>query len=208
MTNCCCGNCTGCCLPVDYSNPTYPNGRIVDIPFCISAPGCATLDGQCADFVGGGTATPRFGSCGICAGYLSTMSWELSAFVWAEGGSGGCNQTPCSIRLCLSLICLEGDDRAAGIEECCSRLRLLVGTTQRQADETSSSPAGPCISWKQVAPTFCECSDSPNTRPGVIFPLSLNFACDEVFVGGGCDGLIKCCQNLILCDLTGAEVVI
>lgn len=204
---CCCGNCLGCCLPVEY-HALYPNGRAVNIPFCISAPACLELNGLCSIFAGPATASPRFGPCGICLGYSQEV-YPLAAYKWVEPppGPGACQQTPCSVNLCLSLICLEETAATPGIEECCSRLRLVVGCSELMSDGIVQAGTGPCISFKRVAPSACVCSTTGG-RPAVTFPLSLNFLCTDLFVGGACDGKIKCCQNLTSCSLAGAEVII
>jgi hypothetical protein len=206
----CCGACNGCCLPVEFSE-TYPLGRALNIPFCISAPDCAELDGDCAEFVNASPTSPAiFGPCGICAEFSGSKSWSLLAFRWTEpppGSGGECQMTPCTVTICLTLRCLD-EESAPDIEDCCSRLRLIIGSSEEQADGSPGPSTGSCTSFKTVSPSFCECSGDPGAAPAVIFPLSLNFACQDLWIGGSCDGKIKCCQNLINCSLNNAEVVI
>jgi hypothetical protein len=204
VEDCCCtGSC--CCLPVDYTNPLYPRGVLQNIPFEITAPGCVQLDGDTGTFVPIDPTSIYLGGCGPCAGFVPVAVAALPGINYFDVG-GMCMPTPCSINLCLMLTC-EQDEQAVngGLDECCSRLRLWVGSSVQQVEDDGSRPDGDltavsCTSWKKVSPSQCVCNPL-----SARFPLSLNFNCGTIS-GGACDGQPNCC--VLTCDLTGAEVVI
>lgn len=209
---CGCGGCTGgCCIPVDHSNEIYePNGTPKNIPFSIDAPNCAAIDGYTGEMLCGGAIPVVQGDCGPCVSCVSGADFNLSASKWSVLGAI-CVLDTCNIVLCLMLECSEGTASAEGIEECCSRFRLRVGSSGILTDDdpdAGGSGSAACGSWKIVEPTSCVCSEDPDAMPAIVFPLSIAIACNDLFVGGPCNGLTKCCDTFTACSFVGATVVI
>ena len=205
VTDCCCtGSC--CCLPVDYSNPLYPDGVLENIPFQIVSPGCAQINGYSNEFVPLDPTSVYVGGCGPCSGYFPIAVGVLPGVKYIDIG-GMCMPTPCSIDFCLILTCLAGDESIPGqIDECCSRIRLWIGSSVQQKEDDGSRPnidftAVSCISWKKVSAIQCVCNPELSAR----FPLSLNFDCAK-YSAGACAGKVTCCE--LTCNLSGAEVII
>lgn len=213
VLDCCgCGCKTGCCIPVDHSNPLYePRGTPKNIPFCIEAPGCPQIDGFCGEMICGGAAPAVIGPCGVCTTCSGGAEFLLPAFKWLVSlPDGSCMPDTCSIRLCLQIVCIDSIQGAGGIEQCCSKFRLIVGTSEVQTEDNGTCPRPPnCArSSKCVPPDICVCSENPDEFPVAEFPLSLSFFCDNFHTTGGCAGRPTCCMFLVNCDLTGAKVVI
>ena len=205
VEDCCCvGEC--CCLPVDYSNPLYPNGFLKDIPYEIVAPSCSQINGVDGEFTPIDPTSVTQRGCGVCGSFNPIAVGVLPGIRYIDI-AGTCFPTPCSINFCLMLTCEPGEDAASGaLDECCSRLRLWIGTNVLQAEDDGSRPdanltAVSCTSWKKVSPSQCVC-EPLSAR----FPISLSFNCGEISGGGACDGQPDCC--VLTCDLSNAEVVI
>jgi hypothetical protein len=157
---CCCGGCTGCCLPVDYTVPQYPGGVVKDIPFQFVAPNCAELNGRTNTFAPVNPTSAVKGFCGPCISYLGQNAVVLSG-MRVMPLAGRCFPTPCSVNVCLILECVDGETPTPGLDTCCSRLRLWVGTNDLQADDVGQKPAAAgslsCTSWKKVSASQCVC---------------------------------------------------
>jgi len=203
--SCCCGVCVGCCLPVDYTVPQYPDGVVSDIPFEFVAPNCPALNGVGNVFTPVNPTSATRGSCGPCISYLGQNATVLSGSRRMEMGAV-CFQTPCSINVCLILDCGADEIPVPGLDACCSRLRLWVGTSDKQAEDIGDKPAAAgslsCTSWKKVEPSHCSCAGNTVSAR---FPFSITFDCPP-FTTGPCAGQSTCCG--VTCDLTDAEVVI
>ena len=203
VLECCCGVCVGCCTPVDYTNPLYPGGVVEDVPFEFVAPNCPELDGDVGFFDPINPTGSVIGSCGPCGSFLGQNVAVLAGA--RKNPVVTCELTPCSIQICLILECDPGQSSIPGLDFCCSRLRLWIGTTETQAEDDGSRPLGAtsldCTSWKKVNPTQCSCAGGLSAR----FPFAINFVCPKYTVGP-CAGEDNCCK--VTCDLTNAEVVL
>lgn len=202
---CCAGGCIGCCLPVDYTVPQYPDGVVKNIAFQFVAPNCLALNGRTNTFIPVNPTSAAKGPCGPCTSYLGQNLVVLAGtknFPLDE-----CMLTPCSINVCLILECGEGEEVAPGLDTCCGRMRLWIGTSEPQAEDNGSRPAQAssfsCVSWKKVSPLQCACD--PNSGVSARFPFSITFSCPK-YTTGPCIGQDNCCK--VTCNLTGAEVVI
>jgi hypothetical protein len=177
---------TGCCWPVIYTE-LYPCGYRVQIPFEISAPGCVGLDGHTDSF--GGVGVQGNGSCGSCD---VGSGVDLPSVVGIRRLETGpfCTITPCTVPLAIILVCEDGA-ATNGQPECCGGFRLWVGSTQRFAGYSDTSPNGgdPSLYWHKYAPTSCGCGPL-----AMIFEVALIVDCPETW-GGACAGLPKnCCE--------------
>ena len=61
--------CYGCCLPVDLTQPTYPKGVLVTIPWEVVAPSCPAINGVSGVFTPVDPTNPGIGPCGYCGTY-------------------------------------------------------------------------------------------------------------------------------------------
>ena len=206
VVQCCCvAGCVGCCLPVDYSVPQYPDGVVKNIPFQFVAPNCDELNGDTNTFVPINPTSSVMGKCGPCSSYLGQNVVVLSGVRLVA--IGRCLPTPCSVNVCLILDCGENESVAPGLDSCCGRMRLWIGTSEQQAEDDGSKPAQSgsfsCTSWKKVNALQCACD--PEDGVSARFPFSLNFSCPK-YTTGPCAGEDNCCK--VVCNLTGAEIVI
>ena len=207
LLECCECGCQGCCLPTDV------DGNLEDIPWEISAPSCPEIDGLTGVFNPIDAVPTGTGPCGACGTYQNVSD---PVVIPGEAASGlenpvdfSCLFTPCGTSsLCFVLACETGTSGASGIEECCGRLVLWIGSDNPLAGDDGSRPqtigGQTCDNWIKVLPNSCACD-----------PLSAEFSlsgvayvCDEldVWVGGPCDGELKCCQ--VSCPLGDATLVI
>jgi len=205
VKDCCCvGTC--CCLPLDMTNPLYPNGVKINIPFEVSAPGCPTIDGRTGTFRPIDPTSVVKGGCGACGSY-SPIAFATLAGSRRVSVGDACLFTPCNINVCFMLTCEISEEAGPGeLDECCSRIRLWIGSSELQQEDDGSRPsvdltAVSCSSWKKVSSTHCVCDPDFSAR----FPLALNFVCG-IIQTGPCAGESDCCT--VTCDLTGAEVLI
>lgn len=210
LLECCCGRrCVGCCLPVRYDNPQYPNGYVPAIPFEIIAPNCPEINGYDGLFPAVDPQSPLRGPCGPCNTFCSTLQGVLSGTLRYEIG-GICMTTPCGFDMCLALECTEAQTPAEGLEPCCSRFRLWIGTEVTQVEDDGRRPSSlldcqfSCYSWKAVAPTSCTCLPNNGGFSGR-FSLAINYVC-PTYPSGPCAGQLDCC--VLNCDLSNAELVI
>lgn len=206
VSECCCiGGCVGCCLPVDYAIPQYPGGVVKNITFQFVAPNCSELNGDTNTFVPVNPTSSVIGKCGPCSSYLGQNLVVLSGI--RNTPTGRCLPTPCSVNICLILECIESEIVAPGLDNCCGRMRLWIGTSETQVEDNGSKPAQSasfsCTSWKKVSPIQCACN--PVVGISARFPFGITFACPK-YDSGPCIGQDNCCK--VICDLTGAEVVI
>lgn len=211
---CCECGCQGCCVP------RGEDGSLLEIPFEISAPNCPSLNGASGVFVPL-TPTPGafpVGPCGPCPIYCTIASISIPGQqpTGFENPSlpGTCLFTPCSTGdLCLILACPQGASGPVGLNECCGRLELWIGSSIELEGETaptgpgqgSCSGFGDCTSWRKFTPSTCSCEGGLSAE----FDISgLQFYCDpdNVWGPGPCAGEPTCCQ--VSCDLTDATLVI
>lgn len=203
LLECECCICPGCCMPVDGG------GNPIDIPFEITAPSCPAIDGQTGVFEPlaiQGTEQP----CGVCGQWGYNAVFDVPGCAWqgAEGVPCACD-VPCDIQICLELFCSSefGEaDPSSGADNCCKRMRLKIGSSMKFP---GSNPLGLnemfstlCTEGDYIAPTACDCDGGLTAS----FSLaSLQTECDELYVGGYCDGFPVCCE-LSGCDFTGATL--
>ena len=207
--HCSCGtaaSCKGCCYRMEF-NPTYPNGYVPNVPFAISAPTCSELDGVTGEFLRSSPTSPPQGICGACEPMVGIgVPAPLGILKYVLGES--CFSTPCSVHICLVLTCEEGELPIDGLDPCCSRLRLWIGTNFPQVGDIGEQPPveGTCgmaaVSWRKVQPIACLCEGGLMAR----FPLNIVIR-DDVFEYGICEGMPLYCQ-MLLCALTDAELTI
>lgn len=216
----CCGCTTGCCIPIDHSNPLYePWGTPSNIPFMIDAPSCPEIDGYAGELVCGGTSpVTQVGSCGPCVSCIGggpdDGGWNLFATRRIEFPLPlGCQQDSCNIILCLHLECKNATADNEQVEACCQKFRLLIGIQAGTSSHIDNEDpditviASPCGSWRRVLPLVCECGATESDFPAIIFPLNFSVDCDEQYTDE-CIGFSKCCDTLIGCDLSDATLVI
>ena len=188
---------TGCCLPADFTQPLYPNGVLTAIPFCVTSPSSCNAD-LCGTFEPIDPTNSNRGPCGFCATYRGTWAGSLPGLMPSglpDVATGYCMYTPCSIQVCFALECMDDEQATLGVNACCGKLRLWIGTSTLQDGDIGESPqiaVADCVSWKKVSPTMCECDGVGGALAS--FPVSITLPCDEVWVGTVCDGLTKCCQ--------------
>jgi hypothetical protein len=191
---------TGCCWPLAFDEQ-YPCGYRIPVPFEIDAPGCS-IDGFTGEFTPTGLATR--GTCGECGSVPAVQIGILTGVKKVPvPGLGYCNDTPCGVDLELMLACDDGETQPYGTEECCGKMRLWVGTSQRMAGWDGTSPSGGSTNryWIKVAPSSCSClSDSGGIT--AIFDVALTLDCPEVYPDGGCVGLPKDCCDPICAGFT------
>lgn len=206
---CSCGtasSCKGCCYTVEF-NSTYPNGFVPNVPFSISAPSCDELDGATGEFVRSSPTSPPQGICGACESMFATLVAAPLGVLKQDLGES-CFTTPCSVHLCFILACEEGEDPISGLDPCCSRLRLWIGTNFPQVGDVGEQPpietlcGMTIVSWKKVQPIACLCDGGLMAR----FPLNVAIR-DDVFEYGPCEGMPEYCQ-MLSCVLTDAELTI
>lgn len=210
VLQCCCGNrCIGCCFPIRYDNPEYPDGYVPEVPFEIVAPNCPEADGFVGYFPPVDPTSPLRGPCGPCNSFCSTLQGVLSGtFKYPIGGL--CMTSPCGFEMCLALECVQGELPEPSLENCCSRFRLWIGTDVTQVEDNGSVPHSllncqfTCLSWKAVAPIACTCLPDGGGFTAR-FSLAINYYC-PTYSGGDCDGELNCC--VLNCDLSNAELVI
>lgn len=205
VLECCCGACVGCCFPVDYSIPQYPNGVVKDIPFEFVAPNCSQLNGTTGFFDPINPTSSPMGVCGPCGGLIGRNQVVISGVRWTPIIT--CSPTPCSFNICLILECNPDELPIEGLDSCCSRTRLWIGTSDQQVEDNGDRPpnftAFSCTSWKMVNPIQCTCD--PYLGISARFPFTINLDC-PTFATGPCAGQPNCCR--VACDLTDAELVI
>lgn len=203
VLDCCCGFCIGCCFPIDYTNPTYPDGVLQNLTLSLSVPHCPSLDGTSVTMYPSAPTNPSIGACGACAVYLGGPIQLLGT---RPAPLLYCSTTPCSFNVCFRLTCFADTSVASGLDECCGRMRLWIGSSETQAEDDGSSPLGggqgECTSWKLVSPSQCSCGES---GPAMRFPFSVNTT-GPAITSGPCAGETDCCTPN--CDFTDAEVVI
>lgn len=188
----------GCCWPITYDNPLYPGGALADIPFDLD--GCATtLSGTFRPFEPG---TLESGRCGPCASYRGDWAGVVVGTIKIEAGMS-CMDTPCSVAICLLLECVT-DEENNGLEECCSHIRLWVGSTEPLVGADLNGPPaglviGGCDSWLKIAPTTCVCGGENGVS--AVFNISLSLVRDTYATGPCAGEPIGCqitCQTLTL----------
>lgn len=221
LERCSCGSCrTGCCIPIDHSNPIYePWGTPKNIPFTITAPNCAQIDGYSSElFCGGAVPVRNKGVCGPClsciGGGPDDGGWNLLASRRIEFPLPmGCVTDSCSIVMCIHLECRDSTAKNQLVAECCQKFRMLLGINAgtlahiNGEDPSIEVPGAVCDSWRRVLPDSCECGETEEDMPAIVFPLGFSVTCDEYYTGT-CAGFSKCCDNLINCDLSDAYLVI
>lgn len=184
----------GCCWPLAFTE-LYPCGYQVPIPFEISATGC-DLDGYTDNFTPV-TATAR-GTCGGCGGAPPVVIGTTIGTLKVEvPGFGYCNDTPCSIDVVLMLTCDDSETVPYGLDECCGKLRLWVGTSVRLAGDVGlerpeGAPTG--YYWLKIEPSSCSClPDSGGFA--AIFEVTIVLDCPTLFTTGPCiDEPKDCCD--------------
>lgn len=218
----CCGSCNGCCWPVDYSVPEYPNGVLENINWEITATGCPNIDGLSGIFtpVDPNAIHPN-GACGKCACYINVTGPVLiygEFYQEQESPIPGCYESPCAIELCFMLSCDQNEPIAEGSNDaCCSRLRLLISNNTAQLSGAPNANTGTCENsiedptcnpnFVELGPSSCECLDD-NAGVVATFDLSvLALTCAGTVVGGYCDGKPDCC-SLFNCNLEGGVLVV
>lgn len=193
--------CEWCCLPIDYSFPSYPLGVMADIPFSLT--GCKSYDGIFRADPGNKPCSEELVYDDI-ARFNSPFLQTDPVTGYSESG-GSCLQTPCSIPFVYKLECTAryaepGDDNA------CDRLWLWIGTLGgTQVGDTGEEPGGHYYgpaSWTRVRASSCMCDDS-----GVIASFDAGFTndCSYAAVGtiGACAGqALNCCQISCAATLT------
>lgn len=200
--------CVGCCLPIEADPAPYAV-LMSNIPWEVVAPSCPSVHGVSGVFTPIDPTNPGIGSCGYCMTYCvyeDTLIVVPGTLKVPFDGITGCLDSPCS-HGSLKLVLECNDAIEAG---CCERLRLWVGMTLSGGTlvgDTGDVPPGECggsaTSWVKLSPSACTC-DGGLSAEFALSGLSIN--CDEVFVGGPCDGQPKCCR--LSCDLSDAKVVI
>ena len=197
---------TGCCIPIDHSNPIYePIGTPKNIPYSISAPFCAELDGFSGEMFCGGATPARPGPCGVCTNCVGGENFFLGGFIWYELPIA-CVLDSCSIDLCLGITCEDVNPEDMSLENCCRKLIMTIGSNTQLLNGIGVA-GGYCSNYIKVSPTSCVCSGDPDVMPAVRFPLIMPFDCQEFF-DGLCAPKSKCCDTFRTCDLTDAEVII
>jgi hypothetical protein len=184
--------CQYCCLPMDFSNPTYPGGVIKDIPF--SYTGCG----------GGGSgffrAQPGDEPCSTEVVFATTfttggsMTGTRYQFDFPSGYN--CPTTPCSNSLKLFLECTARYDKPGGNTQC-SRLWLWVGSLLKQVGDVGESPDGGAsgYSWKRVQASTCTCDPVGGVAASIPFDITIDCTAAIIGVNGACAGKpIDCCQ--------------
>ncbi len=211
MLECCECGCRGCCVPVDE------NGFPDDIPFEINAPNCPAIHGLTGIFTPIDTTVPT-GACGPCPTYCAIASimlpGKLASGIGSPSNPDECLYSTCATTdLCFILTCSRNESTPVGLNECCGRLRLWIGSATPFVDEESTDPPqqggcdgfADCTSWVKKAPNSCSCEGTLSAE----FDISnLQFYCDpaDIWTTGPCAGEPKCCQ--VGCDLTDATIVI
>jgi hypothetical protein len=208
--NCCCGDvgCLGCCLPIT-DNPAPYDVVMANIPWEVVSASCPSVDGITGEFVPIDPTAPGIGPCGYCMTYCvpeATFITIPAALRVPFPPPVNCLLSPCS-HGDLKLVLECNDDASL---DCCNRIRLWVGMTVSGGilvGDTGEIPPGECggsaTSWVKLAPSSCTCEGGLSAE----FSLSgLQIECDEVWVGGECDGQPKCCS--ITCDLSDMKIVI
>lgn len=192
---CGCGNaCPGCCFPTIDDGTNFP-----PLPFCIDAPGCPAIDGQCDEFTDD-AIEPQNKLCGSCGSFSTLFVLEVPGGFWNPDGMGGCDFVGGEgEQFRFSLFC----DAEMGIPDatseniCCRRLRLIVGTNYETiySDPSFVFPdLGPYItiidptscSCDPFAVTFnlCRCVPKPQTNPSPECPFAPGFNVPECDVCG------------------------
>jgi hypothetical protein len=191
---CCCGSplCPGCCFDLINDDQDF-----APIPFEISAPSCVSIDGTTGTFTDD-AIEPQNKACGSCG----TFSWvagslTIASGFWQPDGMGGCefiSGAGLTIRFMLYCDGQLGVTDDPGLPACCTRLRLVCGTSY----ETTGSDAdivigalGPYITV--IEPSSCSCNPlmvvfslcrlapKPQTNPSPECPFAPGFdipACD------------------------------
>jgi hypothetical protein len=188
---CCCDTaCPGCCVPA------YSDNTPLDIPFEISAPACAELDGFASVFepsAPGPSATT--GPCGVCGIYRAR---DLTSDV---RGAAYNPPAPCTLlappvhdpcrfgpwRFSLHCDTPLGLTDNAALDSCCRRLRLGVAFIDD-------------VVYRYIAPTSCSCD-----------PLSAIFSLSDLIDVTWLDPGVTCAIDGCFpsaCSLVGAELVI
>jgi len=193
LCSCDLGDCEiGCCLPIEYDNPLYPGGSLKPLPFDLT--GCGTtLSGTFRPLEPG---TLSMGSCGPCGTYTGDFAGLVNGTLKIESGMT-CMDTPCSVGICLVLECVEPSSA-----DCCSGIRLWIGSTGTLEGGTADGPSfsiGGCGSWKLVSPSSCTC----DAETGIIAEFSISIQLVHVdYTTGPCIGQpTSCtivCENLTL----------
>jgi len=198
--------CYGCCLPIDLTQPTYPKGVLVTIPWEVVAPSCPAINGVSGVFTPVDPTNPGIGPCGYCGTYCVIENTLIVIPGTIKVPFTPCFTSPCSLGE-IKLV-LECNDTSQ-LTGCCDRIRLWVGMSisgGKLVGDTGEKPPtcfGTVSSWVKLSPSTCTCSGGLSAE----FRLSgLSITCDSVFVGGPCDGQPNCCQ--ISCGLSDAVIVI
>ena len=238
---CCCG-CIGCCLPYVPDDETCPTigRRVKTLAWAISAPDCPAIDGVEGEFFPETTCPhDEFGPCGNCICMVNTDHYIGFILGVAKVDNGEtCGESPCGgLGFCFNLTCNPREPLVdeEDVEECCSRLKLLVlingadvvtggeevdvdgneclDATELDGEYTNfiGCPGNEGSVLRQLSPLTCQCEDEldPEGTPfEVVFDLSeLGFECDDFFSGGPCDGLPTCCMP-VDCTLAGATLTV
>lgn len=212
--DCCGGSCVGCCWPADAT-------ALLQLEWEITAPNCSQLDGQTGTFTAQNPqkSSHSAATCGYCTCYEDLVSISLTGEFWTDFGF--CMNSPCSFGLCFALECADGEEAVAGLDDCCARIRLILGftasggsegTNQTGITEVSSSdcanqPDCQSNSWYVIDPTSCACDADAEVGLSAVFPLSaLVFECTDHTGTSSCDDL-QCCLPTD-CDFTDATFCI
>jgi hypothetical protein len=189
---CGCGGCTiGCCWPITMSNPLYPDGALDTIPFDLT--GCsATLSGTFRPATPG---TLDSGICGPCGSYWGDFAGFVVGVLKIDTGVA-CMDTPCTVTVCLALECVIPDDDSLGLEQCCSNIRLWIGTSEPMVGSIGEEPpleiqVGGCGHWKKIAPSTCTCDEV--TGLSALFDISIALDLAS-YTSGPCAGQPTGCQ--------------
>lgn len=187
--------CEFCCLPMDFSSPLYPAGRIRDIPFEVTCGEDTFTDKAFATSPANLPCTEEVSFYGF--------DWsppEQKMYIEGILPDGSCPSTPCSNTFRFLLECTArfsepGDDNG------CDRIWLWIGSTNLLVGDIGEVPhtSGGFVginSWIRVAPSSCTCDEVEGLA--AIFEFDITIDCSYAgHLGipyGPCDGIVlDCC---------------
>jgi hypothetical protein len=176
--------CEFCCLPLDFSQPTFPAGFYANIPFSLDC-GETSISGE--------LATSNNLPCTNHVLYYGPVWSSPTQTSYVEDANGNCIPTPCTHSFTLVLEC-KASEFATGCEE----LVLWIGSNGfplEGDDGTEPGSFGGFNSWIKISPTACSCDDVQGVA--AIFNFNITIDCSGFPLGqyGACAGKpLNCCE--------------